>query len=125
MRGNARQAIFQDLKDRHYFLVRLGESVQTHGVRVYLFCQMENHIHMVVETPRANLGRFMQGVLTGYTVYFDLRHQRHGHLTQGRHGARVVSGDEYLLKPSRYVHLNPVKNGAWRNGERDDRYLLF
>jgi REP element-mobilizing transposase RayT len=109
VRGNAQQIIFQDLKDRHYFLVRLGESVQTHGVRVYLFCQMENHVHMVVETPRANLGRFMHSVLTGYTVYFNLRHQRHGHLTQGRYGARVVSGDEYLLKLSRYVHLNPVK----------------
>ncbi len=109
VRGNAQQSIFQDLKDRHYFLVRLGESVQTHGVRVYLFCQMENHVHMVVETPRANLGRFMHSVLTGYTVYFNLRHQRHGHLTQGRYGARVVSGDEYLLKLSRYVHLNPVK----------------
>jgi len=109
VRGNAQQAIFQELKDRHYFLIRLGESVQTHGVRVYLFCQMENHVHMVVKTPRANLGRFMHSVLTGYTVYFNLRHQRHGHLTQGRYGARVVSGDEYLLKLSRYVHLNPVK----------------
>jgi len=109
VRGNAQQPVFLDNKDRHYFLARLGECVQTHGVRVYLFALMENHIHMVVETPKANLGRFMHGVLTGYTVIFNLRHQRHGHLTQGRYGARLVAGDEYLLKLSRYVHLNPVK----------------
>ena len=50
----------------------------------------------------------MQSVLTGYTVCYNLRHCCHGHLTQGRYGARLVSNDEYLLKLSRYVHLNPV-----------------
>ena len=63
----------------------------------------------MLETPGANLGRFMQSVLTGYTVCYNLRHRCHGHLTQGRYGARLVAGDEYLLKLSRYVHLNPVK----------------
>jgi len=51
----------------------------------------------------------MQKVLTGFTVYFNCRHQRSGHVTQGRYKARLVKGDEYLLKLSRYVHLNPVK----------------
>jgi hypothetical protein len=70
---------------------------------------MRNHLHLVAETPRANLGRFMQAIMTAYTVCYNLRHRRHGHLTQGRYGARLVSGDEYLLKLSRYVHLNSVK----------------
>jgi len=78
-------------------------------VRVYLFCLMSNHFHLVVETPRGNLNRFMHSILTGYGVYFNWLHSRHGHVTQGRYGARLVSGDEYLLKLSRYVHLNPVK----------------
>lgn len=69
---------------------------------------MDNHFHLVLETPGANLGRFMQSVLTGYTVCYNLRHRCHGHLTQGRYGARLVKGDNYLLKLSRYVHLNPV-----------------
>jgi hypothetical protein len=51
----------------------------------------------------------MQSILTAYTVCYNFRHRCHGHLTQGRYGARLVSGDEYLLKLSRYVHLNPVK----------------
>jgi len=73
---------------------------------------MSNHFHLVVETPRGNLSGFMHGILTGYGVYFNWVHNRHGHVTQGRYGARLVSGDEYLLKLSRYVHLNPIKVAA-------------
>ena len=109
VRGNAQQDIFRDDKDRHLLCARLAESVDIYMVRLYLFCLMGNHFHLVLETPGANLGRFMQSVLTGYTVCYNLRHHCHGHLTQGRYGARLVAGDEYLLKLSRYVHLNPVK----------------
>jgi putative transposase len=109
VRGNARADIFRDAKDRRILYGRLAESVPEHGVRLYLFCLMSNHFHLVLETPRGNLGRFMQAVLTGYAVCYNLRHRRHGHLTQGRYGARLVAGDDYLLRLSRYVHVNPVK----------------
>ena len=109
VRGNAQQDIFRDETDHRLLNARLAESIQTYQVRLYLFCQMDNHFHLVLETPSGNLGRFMQSVLTGYTVCYNLRHRCHGHLTQGRYGARLVAGDEYLLKLSRYVHLNPVK----------------
>jgi len=75
---------------------------------LYLFCLMSNHFHLVVETPQANLGAFMQRLQTAYTLYFNARHQRTGHLMQGRYGAVPVQGDRYLLNLSRYVHLNPV-----------------
>lgn len=111
-RGNARQRIFGEDADRERFLERLAESVANCGVRVYLYCLMENHFHLVLETPGANLSGFMQSVLTGYTVYYNLRHKTCGHLFQGRYGAKLVAGDEYLLRLSRYVHLNPVQVGA-------------
>jgi putative transposase len=107
-RGNGRQRIFRDVRDRERFLARLGESVDTYGVRLYVFCLMVNHYHLVVETPQANLSRFMQSLETGYTVYFNLRHDSCGHLTQGRYGAKLVGGDSYLLRLARYVQLNPV-----------------
>lgn len=108
VRGNARQAIFLDNRDRERFLKGLSRQVETHGVRLYLFCLMTNHLHLLVATPRPNLSAFMSGLLTGYTVYFNLRHQRSGHVTQGRYGAKLVEGDRYLDKLSRYIHLNPV-----------------
>ena len=109
VRGNAQQNIFRDDKDRYLLYARLAESVRTYAVRIYVFCLMDNHLHLVLETPCANLCRFMQSVLTGYIVCYNLRYRCHGHLTQGRYGARLVAGDDYLLKLSRYVHLNPVK----------------
>jgi len=111
-RGNARERIFLVDRDHERFLQRLGESVATYDVRLYLFCLMPNHFHLVLETPRGNLGRFMQSLLTGYAVYFNLKHERVGHLTQGRYNARLVETEGYLLRLSRYVHLNPGATGA-------------
>ena len=108
IRGNGREDIFADDHDRERFLRRLAESLETYGVRLYLFCLMSNHVHLVLETPRGNLSRFMQSVETGYTVYYNFRHNRPGHVLQGRYGAKLVEGNEYLLNLSRYVHLNPV-----------------
>jgi putative transposase len=108
IRGNGRRNIFGDDRDRERFLLRLAESVKTYGIRLYLFCLMSNHVHLLLETPSPNLSRFMQSLETGYTVYFNLRRRTSGHLFQGRFKAKLVEGDDYLLKLSRYVHLNPV-----------------
>jgi putative transposase len=107
-RGNAKMNIFIDDADRIRLKERIAESAEDFHVRVYLYCLMSNHVHLLVETPSGNLSRFMGSVLTGYTVYFNRRHQRVGHLFQGRYGAQIVEGNEYLLKLSRYIHLNPV-----------------
>lgn len=115
VRSNSGVDLYRDDRDREYWLYRLGESAQQHKVTVYLYCLMSNHFHLVVETPRGNLGRFMHSLLTGYTIFFNRRHRTHGHVTQGRYGARLVCGDAYLLKLSRYVHLNPVKVEACRS----------
>jgi len=108
IRGNNRRVLFLDDEDRGRFLERLGEYREEYAVRVYAFCLMTNHVHLVVETPNANLGRFLHRLQTAYTTYFNLRHGQSGHLTEGRYGAKAVEGDEYLLKLARYVQLNPV-----------------
>ncbi|MFA9614315.1 MAG: transposase [Deltaproteobacteria bacterium] len=108
IRGNERRPIFKNDEDRSYFIAKLAESVQRYDVRLYLFTLMRNHTHLVLETPRGNLSRFMQRLQTAYTMYFNHRYHRRGHLMQGRFGATIVDEDEYILKLSRYVHLNPV-----------------
>lgn len=115
IRGNGGQDIFGDDHDRERFLRRLAESIETYGIRLYLFCLMKTHVHLLLETPSANLQKFMQSLETGYTVYYNLRHRTSGHLFQGRYKAKLVEGDEYLLKLSRYVHLNPVHVGRLKN----------
>jgi len=112
IRGVERRRLFDDDADRERFLKRLGEAVEEYGVRLYLYCLMSNHVHLLLETPQANLSVFMQKLQTAYTVYYNLRHRRAGHLTQGRFVAKPVDGDSYLLKLSRYIHLNPVYVGG-------------
>ena len=108
IRGNDRRNIFRDDRDRQRFLDRLADCVEAHEVRVYMFCLMTNHAHLMVETPAGNLSAFMHRLQTAYSVYFNLRHDRSGHLFQGRFGARVVRGEGYILRLARYIHLNPV-----------------
>ena len=105
--------LFRDKKDHERFRQRLAEGVKEAGIGLYLFCQMSNHFHLVLETPQANLSRFMQSLTTAYTVYYNQRHERHGHVLDGRFKAKLVSGDEYLLRLSRYVHQNPAWVSGW------------
>lgn len=114
-RGNGRQNIFRSDADRRRLLERMEQSINDFGVRLYAYCLMSNHVHLLAETPRGNLSRFMSSVLTGYSVYFNRRHRRVGHLMQGRYGAKLVEGSEYLLGVSRYIHLNPLRTAAMRN----------
>jgi REP element-mobilizing transposase RayT len=110
-----RARLFADEADYERFLEALSDRVSRFGVRLYLFACMSNHFHLVFETPGANCSAFMQSLATSYTVYYNLRHRRHGHLLDGRFKAKLVAGDEHLLRLSRYVHLNPVRTKAWRS----------
>lgn len=120
-RGVRRESIFRDDKDRIRFLESLAERVETYRIRLYLYCLMSNHVHLVVETPQANLPAFMGSLLTSYPSYFNRRHRRSGHLTQGRYHSPLVEGDDYLMRLSRYVHLNPVRVRGLRTAPPAER----
>lgn len=70
---------------------------------------MDNHFHLLIETPDANIKRIMQNINTSYTVYINRKYQRSGHLFQGRYKSIIVDKENYLLELSRYIHLNPVR----------------
>jgi len=108
-RGNERRAIFADDTDKRRFLEILETTSNLFGVEVHGYVMMENHFHLILMTPMANLQKFMQRFNTSYTVYFNRRHYRTGHLFQGRYRALLIDRDTYLLELSRYLHLNPVR----------------
>ena len=124
-RGNNRRELFRDDRDRGRFLERLGDSAEEYEIRVYAFCLMNNHVHLVVETPQGNLRRFMHRLETAYTIYYNRRHRESGHLMQGRYGARAVEGDAYLLTLTRYVHLNPVYVGTMVRKPMEERVRVL
>lgn len=124
-RGNARQDIFLDTRDRLKMIECIAKSADRYQVVLYLYCFLSNHVHLLVHTPRANLDQMMGSLLTGYCVYFNRKHQRSGHVMQGRYGAQVVSGDAYLLNLSRYIHLNPVNTTYWRDKTKEDQIVFL
>jgi REP element-mobilizing transposase RayT len=108
-RGNARQDIFLDDQDRQRFLEVLAHVVARFHLRLHAYCLMDNHYHLVLETPEANLSQAMRQLNGVYTQAFNRRHGRVGHVLQGRFKAIVVDRDSYLLELCRYVVLNPVR----------------
>jgi REP element-mobilizing transposase RayT len=106
--------LFTEDRERERFLERLGEGVEQYNIRLYQFVLMTNHFHLVFETPEGNCSKFMHSLSTAYTVFYNLRHGRHGHLLDGRFKAKLVDGDNYLLALTRYVHLNPVMAGEMK-----------
>jgi hypothetical protein len=69
---------------------------------------MPNHVHLFVETPGANIDRFVGRLSTAYAMYFRYKHDRPGHCFQGRYKSPMVDGDDYIIRLTRYLHLNPV-----------------
>jgi len=108
-RGNERRAIFRDDDDRQCLLGALEEAWKEYGLRLHAFCLMPNHYHLLVETPRANLSRAIGWIQTTYTIRFNRRHRRSGHLFQGRFKAHVIDAEDYARQLVCYVHLNPVR----------------
>ena len=108
-RGNEREPIFIEDADRHVFLDRLGEVVESHLWLCHAYCLMTNHYHLLVETPEANLSRGMRRLNGRYSQGFNRRHERVGHLLQGRFTGVLVERESHLLELARYVVLNPVR----------------
>jgi putative transposase len=111
-RGNRRQQIFYDDRDRQKYLELLCRLKELHSFRIYAYVLMPNHIHLLFESGEIPLSRTMQRLGSGYTQYFNRRHALVGHLFQGRYKAILCDKDSYLLELTRYLHLNPVRTKA-------------
>ena len=110
-RGNARQRIVRDDHDRERLLDDLRRTVLRCGWELLAFVFMENHLHLLLKTPRPNLARGMQQFLSSYAIWHGRRHRRVGHLFQGRYRAELIEDESYYWTVSRYIHLNPVRAG--------------
>lgn len=119
-RGNARAAIYIDDADRRRFLALLTDVIEHDNWLCHAYCLMDNHYHLVLETPDGNLSKGMRQLNGIYTQQFNQAHQRVGHVFQGRYKAILVERDSYLLTLCRYVVLNPVRAGMEADVEAYD-----
>jgi len=114
-RGNGGEKIYISRRDREKFLEYLQKAVGRFGIKIHTYCLMTNHYHLLVETPQANLSQAIKWINVSYAGYFNRKHQRRGHLFQGRFKSILVDADDYLKPLSRYIHLNPIRAGIVQN----------
>ena len=111
LRGNGRQLIFEDDADRREFLSCLDNAIEREGVSLIAWCLMDNHVHLIIDDPHDRLSTVMYRIGMKYAMYFNNRHQREGHLFEGRFKSSPIESDEYLVQAVRYVLNNPVAAG--------------
>lgn len=108
-RGDDRVDVFQNNNDRFAFLKWLEDTIKKHNIICHAYCLMDNHYHLLIETPDANLSCAMRDLNGHYTQWFNAIHDRVGHLFQGRYKAFLIEKEQYLLEVARYIVLNPVR----------------
>jgi len=109
-RGNQKQKIFVKEVDFNEYLKRIKHYKRKYKFRLYGFCLMPNHVHLVGEIEyKEDLAKFMQGISRSYTSYFNKVYAKVGHLWQGRFNSRVIVRDQYAVDCMNYVELNPVR----------------
>jgi putative transposase len=118
-RGNDRQDIYREDRDRHAFLGLLAGLPERFGTRLHAYVLMQNHYHLVLETPEPNLSRVMHWVNVTYTMGYNERHQRSGHLFEGRFKSVLIEERAAVQEVVRYVHLNPVRVHALDLGKQE------
>ena len=116
-RGNAKAPIFIDDDDHIKFIDILAKSIATHQWLCHAYCLMNNHYHLLIETPEANLSDGMHLVNGMYTQAFNKKHTRTGHVFEGRFKSIIVEKDSYLLELTRYILRNPVRAGMVESPE--------
>lgn len=116
-RGNRKQRIFIDDRDRRRFTRILLEEQQTHRVEICGGCQMGTHFHLIPSTPHGNLSDFVGGFEARFAEYSNWRHGNVGHLFQGRYRSVFIADDVQLLTALCYVFLNPVSAGLVKRAE--------
>lgn len=114
-RGTGKQTIFLDDLDRKRFLVLLDNVVREYEWSCLSYALLGNHYHLIIQTPNSNMAAGMQYLNGVFSMDFNRRHLRVGHVTQGRYTSKLLSSEPYFLTVLRYVALNPAKDGFCSN----------
>lgn len=122
VRGIEGTAIVMDDEDRLDFLNRIGKAAEKTGTVMYAWALMSNHAHLLVRSGGLGLPTFMRKVLTGYSVSFNKRHDRTGHLFQNRYKSILCEEEPYFARLVSYIHLNPLRAGLVTSLEELERY---
>ena len=108
-RGNDKQDIFYEDKDRYVFLRILKETKAKFNLKIYSYCLMSNHVHIIIRVKNELLSKSMKSLGVKYSLYFNKKTERSGHLFENRFFSKKVENLQYFLTVCKYVHRNPEK----------------
>ena len=111
LRGNNKQQIFLDEEDSSRFLEIVRKYKDICNFKIFAYCLMGNHVHILVKTDDISLDSIMKRVVVKFVYYYNVKYSRIGHLFQDRYKSEPVETDEYFLQVIRYIHQNPIKAG--------------
>lgn len=116
-RGNRRDSIFHDSQDYQYYMGLIESCRKDFPFNLHAYCLMPNHIHLLLETKDEPPGSIIKFIHTRYALHFNKRYELTGHVFQGRYHSQVIDSENYFLKASSYIHLNPVEAKIVRRPE--------
>jgi len=114
-RGIRKENIFYSDKDKFVFIDKMNETFEKYSFVCYAYCLMDNHYHLFIKTPFANISEGMHYLNTSYTNWFRAKYKLVGSVFQGRYKSILVDKDSYALILSAYIHLNPIRAGIIEN----------
>lgn len=109
-RGNQKQLVFRELQDYEVYLDILAKHKRRYKFKLYCYCLMPNHVHLMIQVKESHiLSKIMKGINQSYTLYFNSKHKKVGHLWQDRFLSKVIHRDAYLLDCINYIEINPIR----------------
>ena len=112
-RGNNGENVLGYSDDKKLYLYLLEKYKERYCFKIYAYCIMDNHVHLLIETGNTPLSKIMQGIQQSYTQTYNKKYDRTGHAFQQRYKAILCDSDSYLLKLVKYIHRNPIE--AWKD----------
>ena len=109
-RGNQKQCVFLDAADYQFYFSLLRKYKKRFGFKLYCFCLMPNHVHLIIEVKDPHkLNKLMRSLNLSYTLHFNSKYNKVGHLWQDRFKSKIIEKDGYFLECINYIEANPVR----------------
>lgn len=107
VRGISDVSLFKNNNDKEEYLKLIKKYQNLFGYKVYAYCIMTTHAHFIIDSLGADISKFMKSINLSYSIYFNKKYSRHGHLFQDRFKSKLIKDDKYLILASAYIHNNP------------------
>jgi putative transposase len=114
--------LFKTDEDKNKYMLLIKEYQSVYNFKIYSYCLMNNHVHLIVDCNGADISRIMHCINFKYARYFNSMHKRHGHLFQDRFKSKIVTDNRYLIALSAYIHNNPSDLRGYENNPENYFY---